>query len=409
MCRLFCYMIHLALLQPDVQAFLSSHERDDSRKIALLTKTIGNIPAALLAAQIAGRQKASVKIPAYYHAKHILYPPSLNLEQSSSELTAQYKARLLSKIFSEQSFDIADLTGGFGIDSFFFSRIAKKVWHVEPNTELQQIARHNHLQLDAANIEYVNTAAESFLTENKWFFDAIYLDPSRRLNHQKVFSLAECEPNVPLLLDSLFERSATLLIKASPLLDLSAAIQNLRGVKQIHVVSVENECKELLFLCVRGFTAEPEIFAVNILSNDQAAAPFTFFASAEENLSLSFGEPQSYLYEPNASVLKAGAFKSITQAFPIVKLAPSTHIYTAPAVVPDFPGRIFKIEQLVKSDPKFIENLLPDKKANVLTRNYPLSVEAIKKKLKIKDGGSLYIIGFSSVKQKYLALCSRVQ
>lgn len=402
-------MVNPNLFKDEVRLFIREHEQDDPRNIALLSNKISGISTSELAAQIAGRQKAKSKIQTYYAKDTIIYPPSLNLEQSSSEATAKFKAALLEEMGITKDNSLVDLSGGFGIDSFFLSRILKKVIHVEPNSALQEIALHNHKALGADNILYVNKTAEEFLTLPEERFDVAYVDPSRRIENRKVFALTDCEPNIPALQNKIFEHAKVLILKAAPLLDISVGIKSLSFVKKVIVLSVDNECKELLFICEYNFIGEPLISAINIQVREELCLTFSFTQSQEQNMVLNYTEPKVYLYEPNASILKSGAFKSVAQRFDVTKLAASTHLYTANELLTDFPGRIFKIDQITKADPKLIHGLLPDKKANVVTRNYPLSAEALKKKLKLMDGGDHYILAFSSNKQKYVTLCSRIQ
>lgn len=401
-------MFNPDLLKEEVRTFIREHEQDDARNIALSAKTILGVEPSALAAQIAGRQKAKNKIQTYYAAESIIYPPSLNLEQSSSEATAKFKAALLKELGTGKSRTLVDLSGGFGIDTFFFSHVLEKVYHVEPDADLQAIALHNHKALHSGNVAYINKTAEAFLASTTEKFDVAYVDPSRRIENRKVFALTDCEPNIPALQNIIFKHTNLLFLKAAPLLDISAGIISLSCVKQVFVLSVDNECKELLFICENEFVGEPVISAVNILSIPNQYSTFSFTQSEEQGISLDYTEPANYLYEPNASILKSGAFKSITRNFNITKLAVSTHLYTSNELFNNFPGRVFKIEQICKADPKFIHSFVPEKKANVVTRNYPLSAEALKKKLKLSDGGLHYIIAFSSSKRKYITLCSRI-
>jgi hypothetical protein len=400
-------MINPDLLKEEVRSFIRQHAHDDPRAIALLSNKVSGINSSELAAQIAGRQKAKNKIQSYYSVDTIIYPPSLNLEQSSSEATAKFKTSLLEELGITKDKTIADLSGGFGIDTFFFSKVFKRVIHVEPNDGLQDIAQHNHKELGTDNILYVNKTAEAFLAAPEESFDVAYVDPSRRIENRKVFALTDCEPNIPSLQNKIFEHTKLLLLKAAPLLDISAGIKSLNYVKKVIVLSVDNECKELLFICEHGFVEELIINAVNMQTKEYAS--FSFTQSQEQNIKLTYAEPAAYLYEPNASILKAGAFKSITQSFAVTKLAASTHLYTSDVLLKDFPGRVFKIDHIIKADPKLVHSLIHDKKANVITRNYPLSAEDLKKKLKLNDGGNHYVLAFSSSKQKYVTLCTRIQ
>jgi hypothetical protein len=397
-----------SLLSRKVQDFIRQHEHDDERKLVLQHKNIHGAPVAWVADQIAGRRKAKDKLPAYYRTDNILYPPPVNLEQSSSESTARYKSQitktaLLSGSSTVQT--IADLTGGFGIDSFFFSQSFGAVHYVEPNASLLDIARHNHRQLGASGITYHSMTAEEFLSVGDWRSDLIYIDPSRRnSSKQKVFRLADCEPDVVTLQDGIFERTDWLLVKTSPLLDLQQGLSELKHVSAIFVVSVNNDCKEVLFLCNRNALAEPSITAVNI--QKECTDEFTFTLPEEKGAEVRYAEPGEYLYEPNASILKAGAFKILASKFDLAKLHSSTHLYTGQQLESSFPGRIFRVTAVVKSDAKAVAQFFPEGKANIITRNYPLGVEEIKKKLKLKDGGDKYLLGFTAPGNNKMLVCA---
>lgn len=394
------------LLQKNVQEFIEQHAQDDEQQLLLRHKTILDIPASVIAWQISGRRKAKTKIPLYFNSSHIVYPPGLNLEQSSSEETAIFKTSILSDSLASK-YKLIDLTGGFGVDSLFFSKIFKQINYVEPNQELLEYAKHNHQTLRAQNIEHINSTAEDFLDSFSGETDCFFIDPSRRTNsNQKVFRLAECEPNIVALLPQLFEHSKHLLVKAAPLLDLQQGLRELKAVRHVWVVSVKNEVRELLFLCEKDFRGDPDITAVNLSSGNEA---FSFKIPEEKITEVDFSDPLNYLYEPNASILKAGAFKMIAKRFSLHKLHPSTHVYTSETLVNDFPGRIFKTEALLKADIKSAAANFPEGKANVITRNYPLTPDELKKKLKLQDGGDRYLIGCSAEKQKFLIAAQRLK
>jgi hypothetical protein len=371
------------LLSSDVQAFIHQHENDDVKQLVLRHKSIHGVPANVIAEQIAGRKKAKEKLPTLYKTDGIVYPPGINVEQCSSESAANYKTNIIDQFnigggFKDKT--LADLTGGFGIDSFFFSGVFKDVHSVEPNQSLLNISKHNHHKLGANNIHYHNTKAEEFLVSKDTTFDFAFIDPSRRAaGNQKVYSLSDCEPNIVSLQDVVFARADYLLIKASPLFDIQQGLKELRFVQQVSVVSVGNECKELLFFCVKDFAGEPTVEAVNLLSNTQVDT-FYFQFSKERTAEIRFSDPLLYLYEPNASVLKAGAFKALAVQFNVDKLHPSTHLYTSDQLIENFPGRTFKVEAFVKADAKVLNDFFPEGKANSTTRNYPLSVDELKKK-----------------------------
>jgi 16S rRNA G966 N2-methylase RsmD len=394
------------LLNPEARQFILDHENSDINQLILKHKAVFGIPIRTIADQINGRRKSKDKIPSFYSNPGILYPPAINLEQSSSEMTASYKAAVASQVVSSGG-TAADLTGGFGVDSFFLSKKFRSLAYVEPDVDLLEIVRRNHRVLGVSNVDYHNLTSEQFLTQSKENFDLLYIDPSRRVNaNKKVFSFEDCQPNVVNLQEQLLSNAEHVMIKASPLIDLQHGINELKSVNRIIVLSVDNECKEVLFFLKSKADPEPLIEAVNI--HHHQTDTFSFFISRERNESVTFGEPRQYLFEPNASILKAGAFKSVASRFNLSKLHASTHLYTADHLVENFPGRVFRVLGLTKPDPKAIKEFIPEGKANVTTRNYPLSVEELKKKTRLKDGGDKFLIGFSSVAKKHLAVAERV-
>lgn len=394
------------LLQENIREFIKEHANADEQALLLKHKTIFDVPASLVAWQISGRRKAQIKIPLYYNTQDILYPAGLSLEQSSSEETAIFKAYVLEANLKSRT-TLVDLTGGFGIDTFFLSKSFEHVTCVEPNAELIEYTQHNHQLLGAENIGHVNTSAEDFLTSLSQKVDCFFIDPARRTaSYKKVFRFADCEPNVIGLLPKIFSHSDYVMIKAAPLLDLLEGIRELKHVTHVWVVAVKNEVKELLFLCEKNLSIEPAISAVNLESNHE---PFEFKSSDEKQTQSHFSDPLQYLYEPNASILKAGAFKLVGKHFGLAKLSANTHLYTSDTLVDTFPGRIFKVESLIKSNPKEVSAKFPDQKANVVTRNYPLTPVELKKKLNLQDGGDKYLMGCSGEKQKFLIAAERIK
>lgn len=400
-------MIPPELLSPEMQLFIRQHELDDPRELVLKYNYLHSELIATIAEQIIGRRKVKDKIPTFYRTDNIIYPPAINLEQCSSEITASYKCAILGKELTQMS-TFADLTGGLGVDSYFFSQIFNGVCYIEPNKELLEISRHNHQQLKANGIQYFNITAEDFLSASHLVFDCVYIDPSRRAkDNKKVSSLADCVPNVINLVNKIFDTTNLLLIKASPLLDIQQGIKELSFVKKVFVVSADNECKEILFLCDKGFEGEPSIVAINI-SKKIYVDSFSFYFSKEKEAKSSFSDPLTYLYEPNGSILKAGAFKSISERLKMHKLHPNTHLYTTDKLIKDFPGKVFKIVSQVRPDPKLLKKYFLDGKANVTIRNYPLSVKELKIKTGLKDGGDQFLIGFSGIEKKFLVVAEKV-
>jgi 16S rRNA G966 N2-methylase RsmD len=391
-----------------VQRYILENENQDVREMVLRNKVLFSIPAAQLSEQISSRRKAKEKLPLYYDTSGIIYPPPKNLEQSSSQATALFKTRIMLNVLPGKEAICADLTGGFGIDSYFFSKTVKKIHYVEPDPFLLEIAKHNHELLGAANIEYHTCTAEAFVQSTSVSFDFIFLDPSRREETgKKIHALADSHPNVLPLKNNLFSKTPLILLKASPLLDIQAGAAELGGVKNVFVISVKNECKEVLFLCERDFTGTPLIEAVNILEGD-SFDQFRFTFPEEQNEKVGFSDPLKYLYEPNASILKAGAFKSVATRFNVKKVARNTHLYTGAELIEAFPGKKFEIEKFVKPDASEVKPYFPEAKANVTTRNYPMTPEALRKKTGLKDGGEKYLIGLSGERKKILLVAKRL-
>jgi hypothetical protein len=385
----------------DVQNYIFSHENDDERSLVLNNKQILGLPSAWIAQQIAGRRKAKTKLPTWYRTKGIIYPPTLNLEQSSSEATAKFKSKIIDGGTSG-----VDFTGGFGIDSFYLSQRFKKFISVESDKNLVDIVKHNHASLGADNIFHVNADAETFInTAGRTAF--IFVDPSRRNNHQKVFKLADCIPNVAELLPVFFEKSDAVLIKASPLLDLQQGIRELKNVAKIYVVAVDNECKELLFQLNVNVTNPASIEAVDLDLEGNVIQRFSFLNDEEKTAVSTFSAPLDWLYEPGTAILKAGAFKTVGNRNEVFKLHPNSHLYTSKEPLVTFPGRIFKVLEHIKLS-KELKNLFPDGYANILARNFPLSVEEIKKKTGLKEGGTLYLICTESESGKNVMIAERI-
>ncbi|HEY0651619.1 MAG TPA: class I SAM-dependent methyltransferase [Chryseosolibacter sp.] len=386
------------------QQFIRANENADVNTLVLKQQSVLDVPAAIVAEQISGRKKAKEKFPTFYNSTTI-YPRSLNLEQSSSEQTATFKAKIFLQTLPVCK-SLIDLTGGFGVDSFFLSKVFKAVHYLEPDGELFEIVSRNHNYLGARNITHHNIRAEVFLAEEQEA-SAFFIDPSRRLEEKKVFRFSDCQPNVVSLKNNIFAAADYLMVKAAPLLDLKLGIEELGNVTKVFVVSVDNEVKELLLLCKNHFSGEASIEAVNLLRSSSEVFSFNF--SEEEMTKSDFSDPASYLYEPNASILKAGAFKSIGKNFGLNKIQANTHFYTADILVNEFPGRIFKIVSEVKPEKKVVARFFPDGKANVIARNYPLSPVELKKKTALNDGGNRYLLAFAGQTKKFVLVADRIK
>lgn len=380
----------LRLSEDDIQAFINEHKNADVPNLLLKIGKTKDWPMNEVVQQIEGRKKAEKKLPALSGTKGIVYPPRLNLEQSSSETTANYKAQIVSGA------TLVDLTGGFGIDTIAFAQHSFDVLYVERNKELCEIVRHNLSLLKLPNV-HVRHADLNEVLDKEQVPDVYYLDPARRSGSKKVIKLEDCEPDVLTLMPKL-QRATMVLIKTSPMLDIEQCLRDLTQVKSIHVVSVNNECKEVLYLLQQGTVAEPEYHAVNFLGDNVQHLQFT--TAGEESSLIAFSDPLTYLYEPNPAILKAGAFKLPASVFDLFKLAPNTHLYTSEKIVKDFPGRIFRVKAIVKYAKEDIKKSIPELKANITLRNFPDSVQQIRKRTGLREGGENYIFASTLLNQK---------
>ncbi|WP_422007708.1 THUMP-like domain-containing protein [Roseivirga pacifica] len=386
------------LASPEVQAFIRAHLAEDPASLMLKKNQYPELPMRTVVEQIASKQKAKHKLPSWYQQEGILFPPALSMEQASSERTATYKASLV------KGKSMVDLTGGFGIDCYFLSKSFQRGIYVERQEQLTQIAAHNYKVL-GANVEVVHAQSEDYLAKLEPV-DLIYLDPARRDDHnKKVVLLEDYAPNVLELMPLLQQKSKQVLLKVSPLLDIKLAIEQLSHVAAVHVVAVQNEVKELLFLLDYRAENEPTIHCVNFSKTESQHYQFSF---DEEGLREAIiGDYSNFLYEPNASILKAGAFKSIAEQFGLKKLHANTHLYTSEVPVADFPGRVFKVKSEISLNKKYLKKAIPDLKANITVRNYPQSVAQIRKKTGLKEGGTNYVFAFTGLYGPTALLCEK--
>ena len=388
------------ILNTGVQNYINKNIESDIMSVLLKKPLFEDITSQELAQQIESKKKCKKKLPTWFNTPEIYYPKKINIEQTSSEVTAAYKSEII------KGESLIDLTGGLGIDSFFFSKKIAKIFHCEIDDKLAEIAAHNFNVLGAKNIQNFTQNGLDILKESEQHFDCIYVDPSRRNKEKgKVFRLADCLPNIPAHLDLLFSRSNTVLIKTSPLLDFSIGIEELKFVKEIHVVAVANEVKELVWVLEKGFSKEIKIKTINFAkSGDQT---LEFILSEEKNEVSAYSEALTYLYEPNAAILKSGAFKVIGNRFSLEKLHRHTHLYTSERQI-NFPGRCFKVEQMVSYNKKGMKEL-NIKKANISTRNFPESVSSIRKRFKIKEGGTTFLFFLMNHEENYvILLCTKI-
>ena len=393
--------MNLDILNPKIQEFINSNIGIAISKLALQKNPFPSVEWITILNQIAAKTKAKEKLPTWFATPNILYPSKISVEQTSSEKTAAYKACIVA------GENLIDLTGGFGIDDFYFSKKIKKVVHCEINTELSNIVKHNFEQLSTKNISC--HAGDSLATLNvlnlKW--DWIYIDPSRRSDVKgKVFMLKDCLPNVPEHLDLYFAKSESILIKTAPILDITAGLSELQHVKTIHIVAIDNEVKELLWELKKGYIGQIKIKTISI--SKEKTEKFDFILNESSEIPR-YSLPQKYLYEPNSSIMKSGGFDEVGSFYKVNKLHKHSHLYTSDNLI-SFPGRIFEIENTIVYNKTEMKQFLENKKANLTTRNFPETVENIRKKWSVKEGGDVYSF-FTTDKNntKIVLICSKLK
>lgn len=385
-------------LTPELREFISNHSDDDTNLLALQADKYPDIDIKEAIQQIKGQQIAKIKIPSWYKTEDIIYPKHLSMEQCSSEYTARYKAR----IYTAES--MVDLTGGFGVDCAFLSKSFKKITYVEQQEELSKIAGHNFNVLNL-DIQVQQNDAVDYL-KNMQSVDLVYIDPARRsTSGSKTVLIEDCTPNIIDLDDLLSAKSKRTMIKLSPMLDISLVLKSIKNISEVHVISHQNECKELIFIKNNETkTKSVALHCINIHNTE--TDEFVFYKEIEEEIKADYAdEIGKYIYEPNSSILKAGAYKSITLNFAIKKLHPNSHLYTSDELVESFQGRIFKVETVSSLNKKDLKkNMSNIKHANISTRNFPLTPQELKNRLKIKDGGNTYIFGTTSADEKKILI-----
>ena len=402
--------------EPTLQ-YISAHASDDVARLALHPSKDPQVDMAVALQQIAGRQKAKEKLPEWYATEGILYPKKVSMEQCSSSQTAEYKASLV------EGGSFADFSGGFGVDTIALARKFAKGHYVEPQEELCELFQHNCKVLDINNVNIVNGTMEDNLAAIGPV-DTIYLDPSRRDVHgRKVVALEDCVPNLLEWKERLLAKCNTLMVKLSPMIDIFQTLRDLPETYAVHVVSVEGECKEVVFLLTQDgtingscrdvarnvSTTDPTIIAANINKTATIRVETTLDTERTTPPRIATGLG-AYLYEPNAAVMKAGIFNALSQQFQVQKLEKNTNLFTADELREDFPGRVFRIEAVHEFHPRKIAKELSHlENASIAVRNFPLSAEELRKTLKVKDGNACYLFGCTlSTNRKILIVCSKL-
>ena len=389
----------------EIIAFAHEHHNEDPLRLLLQQQHYPTVNLSLVAQQLEGQRQASVKWPTLASCDDYFYPPKLNREQSSSEATACYKAQLF---LSLGGGTLADLTGGMGIDSYFMALQASHVDYFELNPDLFPIAKHNFQALRQDNISCRQGDSIVLLQAGNEHYDMILIDPARRdIKGRKVSAFEDCTPNLLTHLDLLLSRCRYLLVKASPMIDIHQALRQLPQTTQIHIVALNNECKEILFL-LSSHTEEhplcPTIRCLNLHNGNPSSFQFQQHEEAEAVPTFTNSIHQ-YLYEPHAALMKGGCFNLISQHFNLNKLARNTHLYTSPLLLTDFPGRIFQVLDEIPLNAKKAATLLPDQKVHIISRNHPLTPDQLYKKLKLSEGGTLFLIATTLSSTPRLWLC----
>ena len=391
--------------------FIREHADDDVRQVALRGSKMSEVDLSYALEQIAGRQKARTKLPSWASIDGIVYPPHLSMEQCSSEATARYKASIAGKgaLF-------VDLTAGFGVDMAFIAQGFQKAVHVERQPQLCAISSENYNLLGLNHIEVVcGDGVEYLHTMNH--ADLLFIDPARRDEHGgRTYGIADCTPNVLEMLDEMLEKADRVMIKLSPMLDWRKAVADLGKVNDVHIISVDNECKELLLAVnseERGKnSASPSlrVVCVNLLSDgNKECFEFDGYHASPSSSAFHFSPFDSrFLYEPNASIMKAGCFGLLEQRFGVMQLDKNSHLFVSDKEVIGFPGREFLIEKRTSMNKRELKAALAGvDKANITVRNFPMSVAELRKRLKLKEGGEVFIFATTIANEGHQLLVCR--
>lgn len=391
--------MNLTLLHTEVQDFINVNLKTDLPNLVLKGSPFKAVSIQDLAEQVLCKSKCENKLPTWFQTKNIYYPKAVNIEQTSSEITAQYKSELVS------GKSLIDITGGFGVDSYFFSKQVDQVIHCEIDKKLSEIVTHNFHLLGIENISFKKEDGVALLDNSTLKYDWIYIDPSRRNElKSKVFKLVDCSPDLTAHLETFLEHTDNIMIKLSPFLDISSTINSLQFVREVQIIAVKNEVKELIVLIKKGFKGTCKLKAVNIVNDRKDIFEGTFPSQAKPSFSLT----EKYLYEPNSAILKSGLFNEVSHQFEIHKLHINSHLYTS-NILKTFPGRRFEIQAIYKYNKKQIKKDFGAKKANITTRNFHESVAQIRKKTGIKDGGNDFLFFTTDINEKAVMIhCRKV-
>ena len=384
----------------ETASYIAEHAEDDVHQLALKSVPEG-VDLTFALEQISGRQMALRKLPTWAATESIIYPPHLNMEQCSSEHTAQYKAQLCRKLNNRQT--MVDLTGGYGVDFSFMAREYEHAVYVEQQPLLCELATHNMPILGIDNIDIKNADSIDYINSIE-HVSLLFLDPARRdLNGRRTYALEDCSPDVVSLHRHLLTKCDYLLLKLSPMFDWREATKQLEHVCEVHIVSTKNECKELLVLLSRQDARRLRV----ICANDDDV--FEFFPETKP-AERTFSEPAcgQFIYEPNSSVMKAGCFDEVAHRWGVAAIAPHSHLFVSEKNIPSFPGRKFQISAISSMNKQSLKTLFTEiRQAHVSVRNFPMSAHELKQKLHLKDGGDIYVFGTTTNKRQHILLVCR--
>ena len=388
--------------------FVRDHREEDVRTLALHARPDSNVDLPWALDQIQGWQTARRKLPTWAAIDGIIYPPHISMEQCSSEATATYKCSIIDRLPRECQRRLIDLTGGFGVDFAFMAKCFDQATYVERQEHLCETALHNFGLLELNHTQIIHAEAESVLNDldTDPATTLLYLDPARRdSNSARTYAITDCTPNVLELLPELLNAANHILLKLSPMLDWHKAVADLGDkVAEVHIVSIANECKELLILLNADHECEPTIYCVN---NEQSL----IYTPSQDNcnLALATETKAAYLYEPNASIMKAGCFGVISMRFPAKALAADSHLFISDEDIVDFPGRRFAVTAITTMNKKELARALAGiTRANVAVRNFPMTAQDLRKRLRLADGGDIYIFGTTTASgQRLLYICKK--
>ena len=406
--QLFLYFCDMEANEATIR-FVKEHREEDVRTLALHTRRDGDIDLPWALDQIQGWQTARRKLPSWAAIDGLVFPPHLSMEQCSSEATAIYKCGIVERLPQDCHTTLIDLTGGFGVDFAFMARCCKHALYVERLEHLCETARHNFGLLGLHHARIIH--GDAWLVLRGLSTDPastlLYLDPARRdSNKARTYAIVDCTPNVLDLLPDLFKAANHILIKLSPMLDWHKAVNDLGDkVAEVHIVSVAGECKELLMLLDAAHKGEPSIHCMN---DEQRF----IYASSEDNGSTAIANDgdAAFLYEPNASIMKAGCFGLLTERYPVKAVATDSHLFVSHEEVKNFPGRRFVITTVTTMNKKELSSTLKGiTQANVAVRNFPMSAQQLRQRLHLQDGGDIFIFGTTTAtKQRVIFICKRM-